>query len=152
MKTASKYYISDAPKIYNVSDIYSEFFGLKTQTIENIPYDGQTHISRGNTYGRMDLKFLVRSANNHMKLFLFNSLMKRDNKDADRIVDIVPKDTIDVVKNTVQSVPHIISSEGKTTLKNNDIYRTLISGQRYIDAEGKLQNLSADFVIRSGQS
>lgn len=100
----------------------------------------------------MDLKFLTRSTNNHLRLFLFNSLMKRDNEDADRIVDIVPKDTISVTKNTVQGVPHIISSEGKTTLKNNALYRTLISGQRYIDTDGKLQNLSTDFVIRSGQS
>ena len=126
LKTPSKYYISDAPKIYTVSDIYSEFFGSTSQTLESIPYDGQIHLSQGNSYNRMDLKFLTRSTSDHFKLLLFRSLLKRNNTDAEYIIDVSPKSTTDTTKNSIQTVPYIVSSEGKTTLTNNTVYRTLI--------------------------
>ena len=49
-------------------------------------------------------------------------------------------------------MPHIVSAEWKVTIKNSTIYRVLIPGQKYRDADGNTQNLSPDFVIRSAQS
>ncbi len=111
LKSPSKYHISDAPKIYDVADIYNDFFGSKTQNIEKIPYDGQVHISEGNSYSRLGLNFLTRKDNNHFKIFLFDSLFKRNIQDANYVVDIMPKGSTSVEKNSIQTVPHIASAE-----------------------------------------
>ncbi len=81
------------------------------QGIEYIPYDGQTHISQGNSYSRMDLRYLTRKNNNHFRLFLFNSLFKRNSQDASHVYDIVSKNAINNSKNSIQTMPHIVSAE-----------------------------------------
>jgi hypothetical protein len=151
-KPSQKYYITDAPRVYDTQAIYSEFFGLSSSDISMLVGDAQIKLLRSNTYSRINYQFLSRRIDSHMRLLLFKSLFQRNPADSVYTIDILPKDTTTISKHTVLSIPHILSTEWRVTIQHNSLYRTLITNQQFIDSNGKVQSLSDDFVIRSGQS
>lgn len=152
-KSPKKYYISDAPKVYDIDDIYRDFFGLLVRNIAAIPGDAQVNILRSHTYSRVNYQFLTRNTDTHERLLLFKSLFQRKSEDASHIVDIIPEDDKGpFATHTLLSVPYVIATEGRTSIQHNKLYRTLLVNEKFRDADGKIQPLSADFVIRADQS
>lgn len=70
-KTQLKTYIQDAPRLYSVSDVYREFFDIKTGEIVSLPSDGQIRIVGSQSKEFIRLQNLKKSGTNHVKLNLF---------------------------------------------------------------------------------
>jgi hypothetical protein len=151
--TQKKYHISDAPRVYDLDDIYRDFFGLLVRNISDVPGDAQIQIFRSHTYSRINYQFLTRAKDTHERLLLFQSLFQRKPEEALHIVDIIPEnDKGPFTKHTLFSVPYINKVAGRTVIQHNKLYRTLLVKEKFIDADGKIQNLSNDFVIRENQA
>lgn len=138
--------------MYTTSDIYEKFFGISDATLARIPRDGQINIFQNHSAERIRYQGLMRDGNEHLRFRLFRSLFETDSGKTRYQVDILPNSTHNSTTNTVSSVPRIIDLDGLVFIERKKVYRTLITGQQFIDEDGKLQDLSSDFVIRSGQS
>ena len=137
--------------MYSVADIYHDFFGMSTEDVSLIPSEGQVNLLASQSPGMINTQFLAKSAKKHLKLLLFRSLFKRDPEDASYRIDFIPKSTTPTV-DTILDVPQITALEGAATLEHTGLYRTLLTGKEFLDADGNTQILSDDFIIRAGQS
>lgn len=150
-KIPTFYTIKDAPKIYTTRDIYQKFFGMSEPTLLWIPRDGQIDIHQNNSPGTVDYQMYLKNGNEHMRLVLFRSLFETNPQKAAYQIDALPQ-----IKNDpnlpISSVPFIADIDGTAFIEHNTIYRTLLTKSRYIDDAWSLQDLSPDFIIRSGQS
>jgi len=117
-----------------------------------VPSEGQVDILKANTVGRIRYRTLMKNEGGHSRLELFRSLFQTQPNTARYQVDIIPENKKNTSGITLQSVPRIVDIDGLAFIERNKIYRTLITGQKFINEEGKEEPLSADFVIRGGQS
>jgi hypothetical protein len=152
-KAPQEYFIIDAPKIYHLGSIYREFFGISSERISDISGDSQIHILRNDSFNHFDYQFYTRKKDAHHRLMLFKSLFLSQKKDAEYIIDIIPKSDIwSLTQHSILWVPYISSVSWNVMLEHKKIYRTLLTRKRYIDENGKIENLPDDFVIRASQS
>ena len=150
-KTPTSYIIKDAPKIYTTADIYETFFGIENSTLSSLPSEGQINLLRNHTAEHIRYDMLAKNGQEHTRLRLFRSLFETDPLHARYQVDIVPSDTTSPTT-SVSSVPNISDIDGLVFIEHNEVYRTLITDQQFINEEGSIEDLSSDFIIRSSQS
>lgn len=151
-KKPSPYIIKDAPRVYTVTDIYEDFFGIKNSVLSSVSGDGQITLIQNDTSSRVKYQLLMKNGIEHMKLRLYRSLFKTEAKDARYQVDILPENK-ETSKNTVNMpVTYIDDIDGLVFIEHKKIYRKLLTGEEYVNEEGQIEKLSSDFVIRSGQS
>ncbi len=91
---------------------------------------------------------LMKKKEGHTRLRLFRSLFKNGIKDARYQVDIIPKNTQSSGL-IVQNVPRILDIDGLAFIEHKKIYRTLLTNKKFINEDGREENLSDDFIIRS---
>ena len=149
-KNPSQYFIKDAPRVYTTLDIYEDFFGV--EDISDVPSEGQIDILQNHSANRVRYQTLMKNSEGHSRLRLFRSLFETDSGKARYQVDIIPENKTTSTTHMVQNVPRILDIDGLVFIEHNKIYRTLLTGQKFINEEGGEEYLSNDFVIRSGQS
>jgi hypothetical protein len=152
-KNPQKYFISDAPRVYTTREIYSDFFDIDTPLVGSLFGDAQIDLLRTDKRDMVRYQYLLRDSQDHLRLFLFRSLFHNEYQSADYVSDIVPELDINSLKQTtLVPQPRILDIDGQSSIEHKKIYRTLLPDQKYRDEDGKLQNLSLDFIIRSNQS
>lgn len=119
--------------------------------MSQIPRDGQIYIRQNNSPANVQYQVHIKQGNEHMRLSLFRSLFETQQNKGRYQVDIIPQNKNDPLM-PVSSVPTIADIDGTVFIEHNKIYRTLLTKGRYVDENGSIQELSPDFVIRSGQS
>ena len=137
--------------MYTTTDIYREFFNIKNPNLALIPRDGQIYIRQNNSPATVRYQSLMRQGSEHLRLSLFRSLFETNSEKARYQVDILPQTKNDPAL-PISSVPYIADIDGTVFIEHNKIYRTLLTRGKYIDENGATQDLSADFIIRGGQS
>jgi pyruvate/2-oxoglutarate/acetoin dehydrogenase E1 component len=94
----------------------------------------------------------MKNGNEHMKLRLSRSLFETRPEKSRYQIDILPKPIRDTTALSISPAPYISDIDGLVFIEHNKVYRTLLTGSEFINEEGKIEKLSPDFVIRSGQS
>lgn len=150
-KNPAHYYITDAPKVYSQDDIFEDFFDMSSRGLRDIPGDSQISILVNHEPEKIPYTFLIRDSRKHMQLNLYPSRFESDLAGAVYRVDILPEIVASDVS-PITGVPRISDIDGQVFIDHTSLYRRLITGKKYIDEEGKIQNLSDDFVIREWQS
>lgn len=150
-QSRAQYIITDAPKVYTTRDIYRQFFNIRDTDMSQIPRDGQIFIKQNNSAGTVAYQVHMKEGNEHMRLSLFRSLFETRQNKGRYQVDIIPQAKNDPLM-PISSVPTIADIDGTVFIEHNKIYRILLTKGQYTDENGSIQELSPEFVIRSGQS
>ncbi len=119
--------------------------------MSQIPRDGQIFIKQNNSAGTVAYQVHMKEGNEHMRLSLFRSLFETRQNKGRYQVDIIPQAKNDPLM-PISSVPTIADIDGTVFIEHNKIYRILLTKGQYTDENGSIQELSPEFVIRSGQS
>lgn len=121
--------------------------------MESVPGDAQVDLLRSHTNARINYRYLTRNVDTHQRLLFFRSLFQRDPRDAKHVVDIIPAgEKGPFTRHTLLPVPYVAEVSGKPVIQHNQVYRTLLINRKFRNSEGKVENLSNDFIIRSGQA
>lgn len=129
-----KYFIADAPIVYNLTDIYSDFFDIDVPLVESLFGDAQIDLLRTDKRDAVRYQYLLREKDDHLRLFLFRSLFHNEKSDAAYVADIVPEfDILSLTSTTIVSQPIIHDIDGQASIEHSTVYRTLIPNQLYID-------------------
>lgn len=120
--------------MYNLDDIYSEFFDIDNPAVGSLFGDAQINLLRTDKRDAVRYQYLLRDKDDHLRLFLFRSLFHNEKKDAVYVTDIVPEfDISSLSSTTIVPQPIIRDIDGQASIEHSTIYRTLIPNQLYID-------------------